>query len=246
TRDLLEFGPMKPENEKGYTDEQLDELAKNDGNPDLAKPRQEVVMNGFKFYQVTCPTGTRVGLAAGEEATMVINASLELAEKDNVKANKCLLKQQLDEAFSNIKGAIAMVYPQGLPEWDPSREAIENNEDLEGTAASKQVYNPAESSLWWASKELQRGKLLSDFVGKNEKTKLIVKLQRKGQGPPVKEAPISEQEQKNMMAYYYRKQEELKKLDENEDDDYLASNWANPKSLKNAFNGIRDVKWGYK
>lgn len=105
---------------------------------------------------------------------------------------------------------------------------------------------PTQSSLWWAGKELVKDKTLSEFVGKNEKTKIIVKIQKKGQGPPVREAPMGEQEQKNLMAYYYRKQEELKKLGENEDDDYLNSSWADPKSLKNAFSGVRDVKWGFK
>jgi cilia- and flagella-associated protein 298 len=57
---------------------------------------------------------------------------------------------------------------------------------------------------------------------------------------------LSEAEQKNMMAYYYRKQEELKRLEENEDDEYLASQWADPKSLKHAFTGMRDVKWNLK
>lgn len=37
-----------------------------------------------------------------------------------------------------------------------------------------------ECQLWWASKELQRGKKLQDYVGKNEKTKLVVKMQKVG------------------------------------------------------------------
>ena len=41
-----------------------------------------------------------------------------------------------------------------------------------------------------------------------------------------------------MMAYYYRKQEELKKLEENDEDDYINSSWADPKSLKRAFTGV--------
>jgi hypothetical protein len=49
-----------------------------------------------------------------------------------------------------------------------------------------------------------------------------------------------------MMAYYYRKQEALKRLEENDDDDYLESNWADPKSLKAAFTGVRDVKFNMK
>lgn len=98
-------------------------------------------------------------------------------------------------------------------------------------------------SLWWASKELLFEKPLSSFIGSNEKTKIIVKIQRKGTGAPIKEPPISETEQKNMMAYYYRKQEELKKLEENDDDDYLNSKWADPKHLKKAFTGMSDVKF---
>ncbi len=34
-------------------------------------------------------------------------------------------------------------------------------------------YLQEETSLWWASKELLRGKLLSDYTGKNEKTKIV-------------------------------------------------------------------------
>ena len=32
--------------------------------------------------------------------------------------------------------------------------------------------------MWWAGKELTRDKTLGDFVGKNEKTKIIAKLQK--------------------------------------------------------------------
>lgn len=59
----------------------------------------------------------------------------------------------------------------------------------------------------------------------------------------MREAPISEAEQKNMMAYYYRKQEAQKKLEENKDDDYLNSSWADNNSLKKSFTGMNDVKW---
>ena len=34
------------------------------------------------------------------------------------------------------------------------------------------------ASLWFSGKEMQRGKKLQDSVGKNEKTKVIVKLQK--------------------------------------------------------------------
>ena len=44
--------------------------------------------------------------------------------------------------------------------------------------ASLQVLDEGATQLWWAGKELQRGKKLQDFIGKNEKTKLIIKIQK--------------------------------------------------------------------
>jgi len=44
--------------------------------------------------------------------------------------------------------------------------------------ASLQVIPDEDAQLWWASKELQRGKKLQDYVGRNEKTKIIVKIQK--------------------------------------------------------------------
>ena len=44
--------------------------------------------------------------------------------------------------------------------------------------ASLQVLDEATAQLWWAGKEMHRGKFLKDFVGKNEKTKIIAKLQK--------------------------------------------------------------------
>lgn len=44
--------------------------------------------------------------------------------------------------------------------------------------AALEVIEEPEAQLWWASKELQRTNRLSDYVGKNEKTKIIVKIQK--------------------------------------------------------------------
>ena len=44
--------------------------------------------------------------------------------------------------------------------------------------ASQEVIPLENASLWWASKEMQRGKHLKDHIGKNEKTKIICKLQK--------------------------------------------------------------------
>lgn len=67
-----------------------------------------------------------------------------------------------------------------------------------------------ELTIWFSGKEMQRGKLLSDYVGKNEKTKVIVKIQKKGGAAPGREPVVSDEQQKEMMAYYYRKQQDMK------------------------------------
>lgn len=66
--------------------------------------------------------------------------------------------------------------------------------------------------MWWAGKELNREKPLNSYTGKNEKTKIIVKLTRTGSGAPSREAPIDEETKTKMMAMYHKKQEELKKI----------------------------------
>ena len=142
-------------------------------------------------------------VAAGEEAIGCVQPTLDAANRviskviliqihthfiqDRVKLNQFLEEKELKESFETIKGALTIVYPEGLPSWDPSRLAIEDNEDLEGTAvsslklrvqASKDVFNPNEANLWWAGKEMLKGKTLADYVGKNDKTKIIVKMQK--------------------------------------------------------------------
>lgn len=44
--------------------------------------------------------------------------------------------------------------------------------------AGLNVIKESEAQLWWAAKELRRTKKLSDYVGKNEKTKIIAKIQQ--------------------------------------------------------------------
>ncbi len=44
--------------------------------------------------------------------------------------------------------------------------------------ASLNVLDEPTTSLWFSGKEMLRGKKLMDYVGKNEKTKIIAKLQK--------------------------------------------------------------------
>lgn len=77
-----------------------------------------------------------------------------------------------------MRGAVTIVYPMGLPPHDPIQMEFENNEDLEGTQALLDIIPGDESSIWFSGKEMQASKKLSDFMGKNEKSKVIVKIQK--------------------------------------------------------------------
>ena len=135
-----------------------------------------------------------------------------------------------------------MCYPMGLPEWDTVRLTIEGIDGLEGSAAGQELLHSDTAELWISSRCLDRspGQTIADRLGRNEKTKVIAKLQKPGAGAPGREAGVSEEEKKAMMAYYFKKQEELKKLSENDEDDYLHSSWADPKQLQRSLRGQSD------
>ena len=95
----------------------------------------------------------------------------------NVQSNVCLTFADILECLDILRGAISIVYPMGLPEYDPIRMELENREDLSGTQGQKEVVDLAQATLWFSSKELTRGKKMKDFLGgANEKSKVIIKL----------------------------------------------------------------------
>ncbi|KAJ7394896.1 hypothetical protein OS493_000733 [Desmophyllum pertusum] len=238
--ELAKHGITLPPNMQGLTEEQLSDLNLHDDWEDECIPSGGVIENED-------PIGKRNGQAPGEKMAEVINRTRKEAKakisKEQVDANIPLTTEIVKDALDQMRGAVMIVYPMGLPPHEPIKQEMENTEDLSGTQASLQVLDDGTTQLWWAGKELQRGKKLQDFIGKNEKTKLIVKIQKKGQGPPGREPVFSEDQRKQMMAYAYRKQEDLKKLETDEDDSYLNSGWSDPQSLKRQFHGVGNVKW---
>ncbi|XP_057307091.1 cilia- and flagella-associated protein 298-like [Hydractinia symbiolongicarpus] len=237
---LAKHGITLPPNMQGLTDEQIEELKLED------KWSKTCIPHGGSVY-VRDPVGRRTGNAPNANMADVINRTRSEAKaqvsKDLATANKCITFSDVQDALDKMKGSVMIVYPMGLPPHDPVKMELDNQEDLTGTQASKEVLEESNASLWWAGKELMCGKTLQDYVGKNEKTKIIVKLQKKGHGPPSREPVINEDEQKAMMAHYYRKQEEMKKLSEDEQDLHLNSDWADSAQLKRQFQGLNNVSW---
>lgn len=51
---------------------------------------------------------------------------------------------------------------------------------------------------------------MKDYLGRNEKTKVVLKITKIGSGPPAREPSLSEQERKLLLAEAFKKEEELK------------------------------------
>uniref|UniRef100_A0A8D0ECC8 Cilia and flagella associated protein 298 n=1 Tax=Salvator merianae TaxID=96440 RepID=A0A8D0ECC8_SALMN len=237
---LAEHGIFLPPNMQGLTDEQIEELKLKDEWAEKCTPSGG---STFKKDEI----GRRNGHAPGEKMKQVLKATVEeakaLISKKQVQANICVNMAMVKDALDQLRGAVMIVYPMGLPPYDPIRMEFEDKEDLSGTHAALEIIEEPEAQLWWAGKELKRTEQLSNYVGKNEKTKIIVKIQKKGQGAPAREPIISGEEHKQMILFYHRRQEELKKLEENDDDSFLDSEWADSHALKRHFHGVKDIKW---
>ncbi|XP_061658382.1 cilia- and flagella-associated protein 298 [Syngnathoides biaculeatus] len=239
--ELAEHGVTLPPNMQGLTDEQLVDLKLKDEWEDKCVPSGGAV---FKKDDV----GRRNGHAPDEKMKAILLKTADeakaLISKKQAEAGVCVTMAMVNEALAQLRGAVMIVYPMGLPPHDPVRMELEDREDLSGMQASLQVLEESECQLWWAAKELQRGKKLQDYIGKNEKTKLVVKIQKKGQGAPAREPLVTNEQHKQMMMHYYRRQEELKKLDEADDDSYMDSEWSDRQALKRQFQGLSNIKWG--
>ncbi|KAI8848943.1 hypothetical protein BC829DRAFT_392982 [Chytridium lagenaria] len=252
TSDILKHGLLK----HGLLNKSIKELEDADDDDDdedvgtvakIQDPNVGTLMTveGRTFIFNPDPTGQRNGESPIPDIANTLRTTLDdaskLLDKEYAKSGKFLTESDIQESIRLIGGALTIAYPMGLPSGEPAKILLDDKEDIEDI---KDYIPPFEASLWWAGRELQAAKTLSEFIGKNEKTKIIVKLQRKSQGAPVREPPLDEMSQRNLMAYYYKKQELDKKLAENKDDDYLNSSWANPGSLKQAFNGLSGgVDW---
>lgn len=57
--------------------------------------------------------------------------------QNQVAAKVVMKKADLLEHIDLIRGAVMICFPMGLPEWDNVRLAIEDTEDLEGSAVRR-------------------------------------------------------------------------------------------------------------
>lgn len=238
--ELANYGCMLPPEMMGLTDEQIEELKLVDTWADTCIP-------SGGFNQTKDPVGRRNGRQPMANMQEVIRKAiadaLGMIDKTLVERNKILTYRNVKEAMDQLRGAVTIVYPMQLPPHDTIRNEFQNTEDLTGTQASMEVIEPAKVQLWFAGKQLLPDRILGDFIGHNEKCKVIVKLQKCDEGPPGREPAFNDAERKQIMMQAYRRQEELKRLEQDDEDAYMDSSWANNSSMKGQLHGISNIKF---
>ena len=63
------------------------------------------------------------------------------------------MAQLQEEKIDNIRGAVMIAYPMGLPPYDEVRQELEDNAEIPGMGG-QMVLDPKEVSLWWAGKRI--------------------------------------------------------------------------------------------
>ncbi|XP_064008491.1 cilia- and flagella-associated protein 298 isoform X2 [Pogoniulus pusillus] len=128
--ELAEHGTFLPYNMQGLTDEQIEELKLKDEWAEKCVPSGGSV---FKKDEI----GRRNGHAPNEKMQQVIKKTIEeakaLISRKQVQANVCVNMEMVKDALDQLRGAVMIVYPMGLPPHDPIRMEFEDKEDLLGT-----------------------------------------------------------------------------------------------------------------
>lgn len=224
SKELAKHGPIRPEETRGISDE-LSKVSELDVNAYGTPTNPDE--HGYRTGCPPMPEVSDVLIRTAEEAEAAVSVNL-------VAQRRCLDRATCQMHLDNMRGAVMIAYPayHRLPVYDPVRVELEDREELDGASENQDVLDHTQTNLWWAGKELRIDQTLEQYIGRNEKTKIVAKLNPKSAGAPVREPRIDDQTHKAMLAHYYKKQEEEKKLRDDEDDSHMDSEWANPKSLK--------------
>lgn len=135
---------------------------------------------------------------------MMLNEAMktkQLIHKSQVDMKINLTKKMMTDQLDIIRGLTMMAYPayHGLGEWEPIKVILENREEFEEKMDLTDDLYADKSTLWICGKELQPGKPFSEYFGKNEKSKYVVKVQKKGSGAPSREPLVDADSQKKML-----------------------------------------------
>jgi len=235
-RELALYGPMRPEEQRGLSVEQVRHLVEQKGEGDINTTDAD-------------PHGMRVGIPVEEKLAETLRSAAAdverlVASTNSIGTRTAINEEKVQAAIEICRGAVMMAYPMGLPEYDTVHMALNDTEIIEGTHLARDYFDPKTCVLWFAGKKMTRDQPLSKFSGSTEKVSIKVKItSERVTTAPAREPAIDAETQKKLMAQWYKRQEELKRLEEADEDSYLNSEWANPHAYKAAAQGIGQIRF---
>lgn len=199
----------------------------------------------------------------GEEQRHTMQGPAEQAERylalARAEAREESKVEEIQELFETIKGAAMMCFPDRCSGTDAQKRLVAKIDSdqtdevehglchrllaiIDDDATTEDILQGI-PCMWWSGKPLARDTDFTKHVGKNEKTKIVVKLAKEGANAPPREPAVDVKTQNEMMAYWFKKQEEQKKLIEDDDITFGNSEWANPTQLKQSLLGTGPVSY---
>jgi hypothetical protein len=130
---LSKSGITLPHNMQGLTDDQISDLK-------LVDEWSEKCIPSGGFLEKKDELGRRNGRSPLDKMAEVLLKTVkdakEKVSKNLVQRDICLTEARVQEAIDELRGAVTIVYPMGLPPHDPIQMEFENKEELEGTQVS--------------------------------------------------------------------------------------------------------------
>ncbi|KAK9844183.1 hypothetical protein WJX81_007262 [Elliptochloris bilobata] len=243
---LLCSGPAPQTRQDGADSDEEPEGPSASNGPGRAAPSQtapagiERAAAGPEEGPETAHNGAVPAAECAEYLERALAGAKQAAHTDHVARRLALTEAALLGALDAVRGAVLAAFPGGLLPWDPVRRGLEGAPGHQGPEALE----AAAAELWFAGRALALDAPLSARLGRNDKTRVVLRLQRRGLGAPVREPVVDEETHKAMLAWHFKKQEQQKKLAEDDGTTHYDSAWANPKALKAHFSGVQTLRLG--
>uniref|UniRef100_A0AAV1TDT0 Uncharacterized protein n=1 Tax=Peronospora matthiolae TaxID=2874970 RepID=A0AAV1TDT0_9STRA len=180
---------------------------------------------------------------------VVVDAKMALESDANVAQRTCSTESEFREKLQNVRQAVARVCPTDLPSLGLVQLLLDEERSEESLAeppTALDVLSSDTAELWWAGKQFTRGKNVRDVVGKNDKSTLIVTLQKQGDGVPRRPAVVRGIERDAVTEFCSQEKQERQQqqqvVRDDAEDYYKISPWADPSMLKNALRGTDTIR----
>ncbi|KAF8395050.1 hypothetical protein HHK36_018989 [Tetracentron sinense] len=119
--------------------------------------------------------------AAAMPLMRALSEARSYASKDQILYKRTLSPLVLRDHIQTIEREVMVNQLMGFSDPNQLQELFSDLKPLQEDTIQ----------LWWARKELLRDRQLCDYIGKNEKTKIILRLQSPGSGPEINSSQFS-------------------------------------------------------